>query len=191
MLLLKQNLYIMKKIGSVLVLICLVAGSCLGQDDVEAQASLTKIIDDITFSWDIKADELNDYGGFSQFCLDADYRNEVLTLLRDIHHYDSVLYDRLSKAARFSHNHELKKTIQDIEEFEDEYSMRNLVKFLKDECALRKDIEHEADALKNEIGYESYDGKIYLIETQLNKFMKHITKRVDKIRDHVHHLNIN
>lgn len=178
----------MKKIVFTYLFVYIMGGFALAQD--QTKESLGKKIDELTYDWDLKADELDNYEGLTRFCLNAPYRTEILTLLKDLHHYDSVLYERLSKAARFSHDREIKKTIKDIEEFEAEYDMKSLVHFLHEECDRRKDIEHNADVLKGGIGSDSYDGQIYLIETELNKFIKHITKRVDNIRKHVHHLHI-
>lgn len=152
--------------------------------------TLGTAIDDLTFSWDLEADNLNSYDGLSKFCVDVDYRLEVIELLNEIHHYDSVLYDRLVKASRFNHDKEIEKTLKEIAKFEDKYSMKSFIHFLHEECNYRNDIEKNAKEAKNDIGENSYDGQIYIVETELNKYIKHVTKRVDHIREHVHHLHI-
>lgn len=179
----------MKKILtiSVLTAACL---SGLAQDST-TEASLGKTIQDLTYNWDLEADELDSYASLQKFCASPEYREEIITLLKDIHHYDSVLYDRLSKASRFSKDREIEKTLEEIEKFEKEYDMRSFLHFLHEECVRSKDVERKADELKNDIGANSYDGQIYLIETELTKYIKHITKRVDHIRDRVNHLHIN
>lgn len=156
----------------------------------ESAETLSKEIDDLTYSWDLEADNLNSYDGLTKFCKDANYRKEITDLLNNIHHYDSVLYDRLVKAARFNKDKEIEKTINEISQFEDEYNMKSFIAFLHDECSNRNDIEKHSEELKNDIGDQSYSGQIYLIETELNKFIKQITRRVDNIRVHVHHLHV-
>lgn len=147
-------------------------------------------INDLTYSWDLEATELNSYLGLSKFCLSQEYRTEITDLLNDIHHYDSVLYDRLVKASRFNKDKEIDKTLQEISDFEGEYGMKNFFSFLREECKDRNEIEKNAEDLKNDIGSQSYSGQVYLVETELNKYIKQITKRVDNIRKHVQHLHI-
>ena len=109
--------------------------------DEQPQESLGQKIDDLTYSWDLESDNINSYEGLSKFCLDEEYRFEVIGLLNDIHHYDSVLYQRLLKANRASHgNKEIEKAIDDIKKFETDYSMKKFIHFLHDECNARNDI---------------------------------------------------
>ena len=160
------------------------------QEGEEGGKTLGAIINDLTLQWDLEADNMNDYEGLSKFCQDEKYRLEVINLLQDIHHYDSVLYDRLTKAARFNSTHEIKKTIAEIEKFEEGYDMKSFIHFLHEECNARNDLERHAEEAKDDIGIYSYDGQVYILENELNKFVSHITKRVDHIREHVHHLHI-
>lgn len=154
------------------------------------EESLGKTIEELTLQWDKEADKLNNYNSLHQFCLAAEYRNEIITLLNNIHHYDSVLYDRLSKAARFNKDREIQKTLTEIETFEKEYDMQTFLHFLHNECIAVKEIEKSAKETRNDIGEYSYDSQVYRVETELNKFIKQITKRMDHIRKHVHHLHI-
>ncbi|WP_258105770.1 hypothetical protein [Marinoscillum sp. MHG1-6] len=152
--------------------------------------SLGQKIDSLTYDWDEKSEELNSYDGLSRFCTDKDYRLEFIETVEGIHHYDSVLYAKLTKAVRISHDKEIEKTIKDIEKFEEEYSMKKFIHFLHEECKGRSEIERNSKDLKTEIGSESYDSQVYMIELELNKYVKHITKRVDMIRKHAHHLHV-
>lgn len=157
----------------------------------EEGKTLGKIIDDLTYKWDDEAKDLNNYEGLAKFCINEEYRLGIINLLKDIHHYDSVLYDRLIQATRFGKStHEIKKTIDEIQKFEEGYDMKSFIHFLHTECSARKEIEHNAKDLKDEIGFYSYDGQIYVLENELNRYVSHITKRVDHIREHVHHLHI-
>lgn len=156
----------------------------------EQNRTLGKVIDDLTFGWDLESDNLDDYDGMLKFCRDKEYRYEVIGMLKDIHHYDSVLLQKLSEAALFSKDKELKKTLKDISKFEEEYSMKEFIDFLFDECQGINELEKNRDDLEDEIAQESYDGRRYVLETEIAKYIHHITKRVDMIRDHVHHLHI-
>ena len=162
------------------------AGIVLAQDN----ESLGETLDNLTYSWDLESANMYDYNGMLKFCRDRDYRYEVITMLKDIHHYDSVLLDRLNKAYRFNKDRELIKTLKDIAKFEEDYSMTEFINFLYDECQGISELERNKSELEDEISQESYDGKCYVIETEMAKYIHHITRRVDVIREHVHHLHI-
>lgn len=177
----------MKKIGLGLVLI----GICLvGKAQEDESNTIGQSIDDLSYKWDLEAVKLSTYSGLTEFCDDQEYRYGVIELLNNIHHYDSVLYQKLVKAQRYKHDKEIEKTLDDISKFEENYAMKDLIHFLRQECLEKNKIEKNATELKNDIGENSYDGQVYLIEVELNKFIKHITKKVDVIRKHVHHLHI-
>lgn len=179
----------MKKLVVSSLFVLMMTGALFAQE--EEGKTLGKIIDDLTYKWDDEAEAMNSYEGLAKFCINEEYRLGILNLLNDIHHYDSVLYDRLLKASRFGRQtHEMKKTIEEIEKFETGYDTKSFVHFLHTECNARSEIERNAEDLKAEIGFYSYDGQIYVLENELDKYVSHITKRVDHIREHVHHLHI-
>ena len=57
------------------------------------------------------------------------------------------------------------------------------------ECKAMREIESHSEETANDVGINSYSGQVYLLETELFKYVKHVTARVDKIRLHVHHLS--
>ena len=155
---------------------------------VSSQA-ITTAIDEVTTRWDEEAETLSTYEGLRYFCENKEYRYETIQILRDIHHYDSVLYSKLIDAQRLgNHDHVVKKTIKEIEEFEEKYSMKEFISFLRDDCKASKELEKEADNLRKDSGEGAYDNQVYVLEVELGRFVHHITKRVDQIREHVHHI---
>jgi len=149
--------------------------------------SVTAKMDELTAKWDTEAEKLSTYAGLSQFCTSAAYRNDVISTLKGIHHYDSMVYDIISKKAKYGNaSDEIKKTLKDIEKVQTEYSMKSFLVFLSEECKARSEIEKNA----KQTG-EDKDAEVYVLETELAKYVKHITKQIDLIDDHIHHLNIN
>lgn len=169
----------MKKIISVLIICVCFVGS------VNAQEGIGKKLEDLTYKWDGQAEKLSTYEGLSQFCTVKPYRDEMIETLKGIHHYDSILYEAISKQARYGGNAEIKKTLKDIEKLETEYSIRDFLTFLHEECNARNDIERNAKKTGDD-----KDSEVYMLEVELQKYVKHITKRIDVVRDHIHHLNI-
>ena len=146
-------------------------------------------IDEITYDWDLEADKLSSYEGLQELCFDEAYRMKILKLLDDIHHYDTVLYNVLTKLSRTNDDKEIKKTLKDIKKFETEYDSKSFIHFMNGECKAMNEIEKSSDKTANDVGINSYSGQVYLLETELYKYVKHVTARVDKIRLHVHHLS--
>jgi hypothetical protein len=164
--------------------------SSLAVAQEEENASLGEQIDQITYSWDTEAEGLKSYDGLTKFCKDAAYRDNLISLLNEIHHFDSVLYDRALVASQRSSDKEIKKLIKEIEGFEDKYSMKSLIRFMSEECKAQRALDKEQEDLRTEMGEESYDNQVYIIELELRKYVKHVTKRIDNVRKHVHHLHI-
>lgn len=156
---------------------------------VEQEGRLDDKIDEITYKWDLEADKLSSYQGLSNLCTDEKYRKEIFGLLREIHHYDSVLYEVLLKLAETSKDKEISKTLRDIKKFEEEYDTKSFIHFMREECEAFVEIEKNAEETKNDVGYSSYSSQVYMLETELYKYVKHVTKQTDKIRTHVHHLS--
>ncbi len=150
---------------------------------------LDEKIDQITYDWDLEADKLSTYVGLQQLCTDEAYRTKIFSLLDEIHHYDTVLYGVLLKLSKTSKDKEVKQTLKDIKKFEDEYDTKDFIHFMNEECKAMREIERDSEKTANDVGINSYSGQVYLLETELFKYVKHVTNRVDKIRLHVHHLS--
>ena len=155
--------------------------------DVEER--IDEKVDQITYDWDLEADKLATYEGLGSICTDEVYRTKILNLMSDIHHYDTVLYRILTKLSKRSKDKEIKRSLRDIARFEEKYNPKNFAHFMGQECDAFKDIESHADDLRNEVGQYSYSGQVYILETELSKYVKHVTSSVDRIRQHVHHLS--
>lgn len=165
-----------------------ISTSLLSQSDVKNDR-LDEEIDRVTYKWDLEADKLASYEGLQNLCADESYRLEVFDLLKEIHHYDTILYQVLVKLSHQSKDREIQRTLKEIKRFEEEYDIEAFVHYMHLECNAMLEIERESDNTRNEVGFISYSSQIYLLETELIKYVKHITKRVDRLRLHVHHLS--
>lgn len=155
----------------------------------EEEGRLDDKIDVVTYDWDLEADKLATYEGLLSVCGNQEYRLKIIQLLSDVHHLDSALYEVLIKVSKTSDDKEVKKTLKDIKKFEEEYDTKSFIHFMNSECQAAKEIEKNAASTRNQVGANSYSGQVYLLETELFKYVKHVTQRVDKIRLHVHHLS--
>ena len=98
--------------------VVMAGSSILGLAQSNESASIGEAIDNLTSKWDSEAKSLRTYDGLIKFCDDQEYRFGLIEMLNEVHHYDSVLYDRLTKAQRYNHRKEIEKTLKDISKFE-------------------------------------------------------------------------
>lgn len=149
---------------------------------VQAQGEdIVKIIDDLTIKWDEEAKTLETYDGLHRYCRDRAYRDNTIALLNSIHHYDSSLYSIVKEKYAANQDPEAKATIDDIEKLELDYATKRFLNFLRSECMSFNDNENN----KNIAGY---DEMIQEIELEMVDYVEAITKQIDLVDEHVHHL---
>ncbi|MEM6831686.1 MAG: hypothetical protein AAF551_14340, partial [Bacteroidota bacterium] len=153
----------MQRIHLILTLLLLSAGLLHAQEDEKER--LDERIDKVTYQWDLEADKLATYEGLLVVCTDKPYRMEIISLLNEIHHLDSVLYDVLVELSRVNTDKEIRKTIKEIEQFENEYDTKSFIHFMSKECKASKEIEKDSEDSRNSVGERSYSGQVYILET--------------------------
>ena len=166
---------------------CLLSFGSFAQTD---STSLLAHIDEVTTKWNEISTDMSKYRGLQEYCRNRNYKAVVLETLNNIHHYDTVIYNVLVKKKRFSDNKEIEHALKDIKKFETKYHPKKLVSFLHEECKFRRDIEKDKKESKSSFGSDSYDGQITILETELGKYVKHVTKLVAHINKHSHHLHL-
>ena len=148
-----------------------------------AQEDIVKIIDDLTVTWDAKAEDLKSYDKLKDLCRDRGYRTDIFDLLDKIHHYDTTLYNTVTSKYDASKDKEARATLDDIENLEREYTTRAFRKFIHQEC-------NEYNMVENSFGKEGeeYELERKRVESELVKYVTSITSQIDLIDEHVHHL---
>ena len=163
-----------------------------GQNSNEQELSLEQEFDKLVQEWESLSAELSTYSGLKSYCTIDAYKANVINTLGIIHHYDSLVLEIITDPTEVAllDDKEQKATLKEIEKFESEYSTTAFMVKLQEECKFRRDIEHDKKYSVNDIGANSYDGQILLLETDLRKYIKHIDSRVEHIDQHVHKLHI-
>ncbi len=146
------------------------------------EGDITKTIDALTLEWDKTARQMQNYKGLSAFCQEKVFRDNAVRLLNDIHHYDSVLFSIVTEKYDTDGNSEAKKTLDDIEKLESEYTTREFLIFLRRECTTVNNIEMNKSS-------EFYEQDTKKLEKEAKKYVLGITAQIDLIDEHVHHLN--
>ncbi len=174
-----------RAIGIFLIMILPICG--FSQTD---STSLLAHIDKVTNDWDNLSKELQNYNGLKKYCVNKSFNKRVVETLNNFHHYDTVIYNTLVKKQRYKKSKEIEHALNDIKKFEKNYSPKSLMSFLKEECSYRREIEKGKKDSKSNFGESSYDGQINLLEAELFKYIKHITKLADRIQKHSHQLHL-
>ena len=148
--------------------------------------------EDLTAQWLEQSDILHQYEGVDSYCQEPEFRNSVNTVLDAVHHYDSLIMQKLNDPvlALSVDYKEQKKTIKDIAKLELEYSTQDFIEHMREACVFRNEIEADAENLKKNSGAESYDAKVLVLETETQRYLNHIDKLVTKVEDHLHYLYI-
>jgi len=153
--------------------------------------SIEKEYDVLTERWLEVSKELKNYAGLSGFCVQADFRNHTVGILKQLHHYDSVVLEFLHDPATeiLIGHHEYKVVMHEIQSFETKYGIKSFIEFLRESCVTRNDLEKNKKTLELESGMYSYDGQIAVLEADITKFLHHIDKRVVSIDKHLHRIH--
>lgn len=179
----------MRKIpASLLFTWIILSGSLYAQDGSEL--TLQDRFQMIADQWHALEPTLDNYSGFRTYCTNKEYRHTVVTVMNTIHHYDTTIIQKVNDPAYAISKKERKSTLKEIEKFETKYSTREFLKTLNRECKEWKEIEHDRKITKNDFADNSYDGQRLILEVELSKYTKHVTKIIDHINDHIHHLNL-
>ena len=150
----------------------------------QEQRPIVEIVDELTIKWDKEAKVLDSYKGLENYCHNRVYRMETIDLLDKIHHYDTVLYAIVSNKYKDSQDTEARATLDDIETLEADYTTLSFKKFLREECGKLNDTERNYGAQHG----ETYEKEVALLEEELDKYIVSITRRIDIIDEHIHHL---
>ncbi len=151
-----------------------------GQDE-----DIVAVVDDLTAKWDKQASSLEKYTGLRYYCTADAYRTKTTELLDKIHHYDTLLYGIVSRKYADSNDKEAEATLKDIVTVEADYTTKSFKEFLQKECEGYTEIEEN---------YKDKGSKYYKevekLEKELSKYVVTITKRIDLIDEHIHHLKL-
>ena len=152
----------------------------------QEEKNIVSVIDNLTIKWDETAISMKTYQDIYNFCEDKSYQKSTTKLLDAIHHWDTTLYFIVKNKFDVKKDREAAATLSDIEKLETEYSTANFKAFIQNECTDLKIIDSNFD----DETVRQYEKEIKAFEKELVKYINSITKRIDLIDAHVHHLEL-
>lgn len=162
----------------------------IGQEEDESFDDIVKHFDDLDKEWHSMEPTLDDYEGLHTYCSQKTYKDRVQTLLAKLHHYDTIIINKMNDASYMIDNRERSKILKSIEKFEEEYSIPKFLEKLDQECKERHEVEREKKYILNDFSENSYDGQRQIVQVEIKQYMKHITQKIDHIDKYLHHLHI-
>lgn len=151
---------------------------------VQAQNNIVATVDSLTIIWDKEAIVLKTYEGMREYCHNGQHRRNTIKLVKTIHHYDSVLHKTVRDKYDANQDDEAKATLSDIEKLEKDYTTKEFLAFIHEECAEFNEIEKNYGSAKG----KTYKKEVEKMEKQLVKYVEQITYQIDIIDEHIHHL---
>lgn len=162
----------------------------LAQEEEESFDSIVEHFDELDKDWHSIEPTLDNYDGIQAYCTSMAYKDRVHGILEKLHHYDTVIINKMNDPSYVIDNKERSRVLKQIRKFEEDYSIPKFLVKLKQECHERHETEHDKKYTKNDFADNSYDGQRLIVELEIKKYMKHITSKIDHIDKYLHHLHI-
>ena len=156
----------------------------------ESPKDLIQHFEELSQKWHELEPGLEDYEGFKRYCVNKEYKNTIDEVFYKIHHYDSIILSKVNNPAYEMDRKERNKILKEIRKFESKYSTQEFLKTLKRECHERHEIEHDKKLTRNDFADNSYSGQIIILESELFKYSRQITRKIDHINKYLHHLQL-
>lgn len=156
----------------------------------ENPQKIIEYFEKISKQWHTFNLELENFEGFKKYCGNKTYKSLINEIIRKVHHYDSIILKKINDPAYEMNQKERAKILKEVNMFETKYSMLKFLKTVKRECRERREIEHDKKNTKRDFADNSYDGQKIILESELYKYSRQITKRIDHINKYLHHLEL-
>lgn len=146
---------------------------------------IVRVMDDLRVNWDTRAAFLQSYTDLQNLCRNRDFRGDLIKLLDQIHHYDTTLYNIVKSKYANNPDPEAKATLEDIEKLERNFATGSFKSFVHEECG-------EYNMVESSFGKEGeeYQAEKKRVEIALRRYVGSITRQIDLIDEHAHHLKL-
>lgn len=141
-------------------------------------------------SWHNKMMKLTDSKGLKSFCSNDVLRQDILNQLAEIHYYHNLLENDL-KTSEYNHSkNTIKRILRHIDKLERKYHPEEFVAFFGEQCFLQSKIQKNSSHYGAGFGTHSLGGKVYTQEVEMYRYLRQLTKRIHKIKEHVEDLYV-
>lgn len=133
---------------------------------------------------------LAEYKNLKTFCNDDTYRETIFLLLEQIHQYHDMLEADL-QSTKYNHSQRvIKRILKHLEKLENKYNPTFFEGFFADQCRFQSQIEENSTHYRAAFGTHSYGSRVYAQEVSMYRYLKTLTKQVQRVKHHVEHFYI-
>ncbi|MEO9474870.1 MAG: hypothetical protein ABJG41_05035 [Cyclobacteriaceae bacterium] len=133
---------------------------------------------------------LAEYKNLKTFCNDDSYRETIFLLLEQIHRYHDMLEIDLQSTTYNHSQRAIKRILKHLEKLEKKYNPTYFEDFFDDQCRFQSNIEEHSTHYKAAFGTHSYGSRVYAQEVSMYRYLKTLTRRVQRVKNHVEHFYI-
>lgn len=133
---------------------------------------------------------LSEYKNLKIFCSDDQYRETIFGLLEEIHDYHDMLEADLDTTNYIHSQRTIKRILVHMSKLDSKFNQKDFIYFFREQCTFQSKIEKNADHYNAGFATNSYGGKVYAQEVVMYRYLKRLTKRVQRIKKHVEHFYI-
>ncbi|XOV94857.1 MAG: hypothetical protein ACFHWX_09145 [Bacteroidota bacterium] len=149
-----------------------------------------KKIISLSDNWSQQVVTISSSKGLRTFCSNDDERYVIFKLLDEIHFYHDQLEAEL-KTTDFNHSkRQIRRILKHMEKIDEKYHPMEFSRFFREQCALQTKLDKKSDQYEASFGYHTYNGKVYVQEVQIQRYLKRLTKSIDRIKEDVEHFYI-
>lgn len=144
-----------------------------------------KKIISLSDDWNQQVGAIVDNNGLRTFCSNDDERYVIFQLLDEIHYYHDLLEEDL-KTTNYNHSkRQIKRILKHMEKIDEKYHPMEFARFFREQCDLQTKLDKNSDQYDSSFGYHTYNGKIYVQEVEIQRYLKNLNKSIDRIKEDV------
>ncbi len=160
--------------------------STLNANSLETEKKIISLSD----NWNQYVGQINDSRGLKNFCSNDDERHQIFELLDEIHYYHDQLELDLKKTKYNHSKRQIKRILKHMSRIDEKYHPMQFARFFREQCTEQSVVDKNSNHYETSFGPHTYDGKVYMQEVQVQRYLKRLTKSIDRIKEDVEHFYI-
>jgi hypothetical protein len=129
--------------------------------------------------------ELSRYKNLKTFCSDDSYKETIFSLLDQIHTYHDLLEEDLH-TTHYNHSRRtIKRLLRHMDKLDEKFNTEEFADFFKDQCSFQSQIEKHSKHYSAAFSSHSYGSRVYAQEVVMYRYLKRLTRRIQRIKKHV------
>ncbi|WP_421878834.1 hypothetical protein [Marinoscillum sp.] len=130
---------------------------------------------------------LYEYQNLKTFCNDDSYKESIFDMLDEIHEYHDLLEEDLRLTTYRHSQRTIRRLLKHMDRLDEKHNPDKFSRFFETQCSFQVKIESNARHYSAAFSSHSYSSRVYAQEVVMYRYLRRLTRRVQKIRKHVEH----